>query len=143
MLGPWMDDFEHVESSEELRVMKEDTSLLWMKWKKWNRSERRHLIKTAVRMWGGKHGLLGDIDAGTNRTQSKRRGENTKKYQQLKVTSSDMALMREIQMCLHTKLPHHIGALILETANRANDLRWVVFFCFCFFFLFFIFSIIF
>ena len=34
-----------------------------------------------------------------------------------------MALMRELQMCLHTTKPHHIGALILETANRANELN--------------------
>ena len=183
VLGPWMkDSMFHTTNSKTLASIKSDTLLLLTRWKKWNRTEKRHIVKTSVRLWGGYHKLLGDeassnaSTSGTpnrmktnaastspfrtngvqslprsnasprvsspfakskwklavtkvkasNRFQSKTYGvsyvENIRKNKSLKINKNDMDTMRELQMVLNTKKPHQIGALILETANRANDL---------------------
>ena len=106
--GPWLNDFKELSVKRRLEV-KTDFKYLMSVWIRLTADKRRHLVRTALHMWGSHHNILG------------KRG-NSKRMKYLLPSQAELDLLKFIALRLHTQKRNQIGALLLETAYRDGDL---------------------
>jgi hypothetical protein len=106
--GPWLNAFKSL-AVHRRKEVKTDFKYLMNVWVRLTADKRRHLVHTALHMWG-------KFDKAfvprKNSTEIKR----------LLPSQSELDLLRNISLRLNTQERNQIGALLLETAYRAGSL---------------------
>jgi hypothetical protein len=106
--GPWLNDFKSLPLRRR-KELKTDFKYLMNVWMRLTADKRRHLVRTALHMWGSFHKMFASR-------------KNSTSMKRLLPSQSELDLLRNIALRLHTQERNQIGALLLETAYRAGAL---------------------